>query len=75
MTTYRQLTFDDAAPVEMDVLRQILAVDVSSNSTCPSTPETPSKRTRTQHDGIACPLCKGHMTGSTCDKCGMEVER
>lgn len=21
----------------------------------------------------ACPLCKGHMTNSTCDRCGMEV--
>ena len=40
-----------------------------------SAPETPAKRTQPQHDGIACPLCKGHLTGSTCDKCGMEVER
>ena len=35
--------------------------------------EATSKRTRAQESGIACPLCKGHMTGDVCDRCGMAV--
>ena len=74
MTTYRQLTFDDAAPVEMDVLRHILAVETAFHAELVSTQPAQAKRTRTQHAGNTCPLCKGHMTGSTCDRCGMECE-
>ena len=74
MTDYTQLSMLDLAAV-LDVESRFHATLRPSNTVGTGTPETQAKRTRTQHDGIACPLCKGHMTGSTCDRCGMEVER
>ena len=74
MTTYRQLTFDDAAPVEMDVLRHILAVETAFHAELVSTQPAQATRSQVPPRVAVCPLCRGHLTDDICDKCGMEVD-
>ena len=72
MRPYSQLNMFELAAV-LDVETRFHATLTPQHAAGVPTPETPSKRTTPQHDGIACPLCKGHTTGNVCDKCGMEV--
>lgn len=61
---WTQLIFVDLAPATAPVMA----------APAPSGPQPPPKRTYPPTAGATCPLCGGHVNGSTCDKCGMEVD-
>ena len=73
MIDYTQLSMLDLAAV-LDVETRFHATLRPSNTVGTGTPETQAKRTRTQHAGNTCPLCRGAMDGNVCTRCGMECE-
>ena len=74
MITFQQLSMLDELAATLRTESEFHATLRPSNTVGTGTPETPAKRTRTQHDSNTCPLCRGAMDGNVCTRCGMECE-